>query len=90
MVEVATAADIEKARQKTPAWRDWGERMSRKVAIMRLCKEARGIGGLGGMRADTLALLKELDSPIYRWPGGNFVSGYDWRDGLYWFSGRYG
>lgn len=32
-----------------------------------------------GMRADTLAVLKELDSPIYRWPGGNFVSGYDWR-----------
>jgi alpha-L-arabinofuranosidase len=35
-----------------------------------------------GMRADTLALLKELDSPVYRWPGGNFVSGYNWRDGL--------
>ena len=35
-----------------------------------------------GMRADTLALLKELDSPVYRWPGGNFVSGYDWRDGI--------
>jgi alpha-L-arabinofuranosidase len=31
---------------------------------------------------DTLALLKELDSPVYRWPGGNFVSGYDWRDGI--------
>ena len=35
-----------------------------------------------GMRADTLALLKELDAPVYRWPGGNFVSGYNWRDGL--------
>ncbi len=35
-----------------------------------------------GFRADTLALLKELDSPVYRWPGGNFVSGYDWRDGV--------
>lgn len=35
-----------------------------------------------GMRRDTLALLKELDSPVYRWPGGNFVSGYDWRDGI--------
>jgi len=34
-----------------------------------------------GMRRDVLALLKELDAPIYRWPGGNFVSGYDWRDG---------
>ncbi|MBU0639899.1 MAG: alpha-L-fucosidase [Planctomycetes bacterium] len=35
-----------------------------------------------GMRADTLALLRELDAPVYRWPGGNFVSGYDWRDGV--------
>jgi len=35
-----------------------------------------------GMRADTLKLLKALDAPIYRWPGGNFVSGYDWRDGI--------
>ena len=35
-----------------------------------------------GLRADTLALLKELDSPVYRWPGGNFVSGYNWRDGI--------
>jgi len=31
-----------------------------------------------GWRADTLALVEELDSPVYRWPGGNFVSGYDW------------
>jgi alpha-N-arabinofuranosidase len=35
-----------------------------------------------GMRADTLKLLKELDSPVYRWPGGNFVSGYNWKDGI--------
>jgi alpha-N-arabinofuranosidase len=35
-----------------------------------------------GMRADTLAVLGRLDAPIYRWPGGNFVSGYDWRDGI--------
>jgi alpha-N-arabinofuranosidase len=35
-----------------------------------------------GWRADTLALLEKLDSPVYRWPGGNFVSGYDWKDGI--------
>ena len=35
-----------------------------------------------GFRADTLRLLRELNSPVYRWPGGNFVSGYDWRDGI--------
>ncbi len=35
-----------------------------------------------GWRPDVIALLRELDAPIYRWPGGNFVSGYDWRDGI--------
>lgn len=35
-----------------------------------------------GWRYDTVALLKQLNSPVYRWPGGNFVSGYDWKDGI--------
>jgi alpha-L-arabinofuranosidase len=35
-----------------------------------------------GWRADTVALMKRLDAPVYRWPGGNFVSGYNWRDGI--------
>jgi alpha-N-arabinofuranosidase len=35
-----------------------------------------------GMRPDTLELIKKLHSPIIRWPGGNFVSGYDWKDGI--------
>jgi alpha-N-arabinofuranosidase len=37
---------------------------------------------VSGLRADTLSLLKDLNAPVYRWPGGNFVSGYDWKDGL--------
>lgn len=37
---------------------------------------------LGGWRADVVELLRELNAPIYRWPGGNFVSGYNWRDGI--------
>jgi alpha-L-arabinofuranosidase len=37
---------------------------------------------VNGLRRDTLGLLKELGGTIYRWPGGNFVSGYDWRDGI--------
>jgi alpha-N-arabinofuranosidase len=35
-----------------------------------------------GFRPEVLKILKELDAPVYRWPGGNFVSGYDWKDGL--------
>ncbi|MCJ7485699.1 MAG: alpha-L-arabinofuranosidase [Candidatus Aminicenantes bacterium] len=40
------------------------------------------VDNVEGFRPEVLALLKELDSPVYRWPGGNFVSGYDWRDGI--------
>jgi len=35
-----------------------------------------------GMNRATLDGLKELAGTIYRWPGGNFVSGYDWKDGI--------
>ena len=35
-----------------------------------------------GFRADMVKLLKDLNAGIYRWPGGNFVSGYEWRDGI--------
>jgi alpha-N-arabinofuranosidase len=35
-----------------------------------------------GFRSDVITLLRELNSPVYRWPGGNFVSGYNWRDGI--------
>lgn len=26
--------------------------------------------------------FRNADLPVHRWPGGNFVSGYDWRDGV--------
>ena len=35
-----------------------------------------------GFRRDVLALVKELGPTIMRYPGGNFVSGYDWEDGV--------
>ncbi len=35
-----------------------------------------------GFRQDVLALVKELGVPIVRYPGGNFVSGYNWEDGI--------
>ncbi len=35
-----------------------------------------------GFRRDVLDLVKELNVPIVRYPGGNFVSGYDWTDGV--------
>ncbi|MES2443093.1 MAG: alpha-N-arabinofuranosidase [Pseudomonadota bacterium] len=35
-----------------------------------------------GFRGDVLALTRELGTTIIRYPGGNFVSGYDWEDGV--------
>ena len=35
-----------------------------------------------GFRGDVLALTRELGPTIIRYPGGNFLSGYDWRDGV--------
>ena len=31
---------------------------------------------------EVIAYLRESKLPLLRWPGGNFVSGYDWRDGI--------
>ena len=35
-----------------------------------------------GFRKDTLNLIQELQVPLIRYPGGNFVSGYFWEDGI--------
>ena len=35
-----------------------------------------------GFRKDFIDLLKELNIRSVRWPGGNFVSGYNWEDGI--------
>jgi alpha-L-arabinofuranosidase len=35
-----------------------------------------------GFRTDVLDAVRALRLPILRWPGGNFVSGYHWRDGV--------
>jgi alpha-N-arabinofuranosidase len=35
-----------------------------------------------GLRGDVLNLVRELNVPVVRYPGGNFVSGYNWEDGI--------
>lgn len=34
-----------------------------------------------GFRKDVMEMIKRLNVPIVRYPGGNFVSGYNWEDG---------
>jgi alpha-N-arabinofuranosidase len=35
-----------------------------------------------GMRRDVIDLVRALDTPVCRYPGGNFVSAYNWEDGI--------
>src|SRR6186713_1709848 len=35
-----------------------------------------------GFRSDVVREVKEAGVPIVRYPGGNFVSGYNWLDGV--------
>src|SRR4051812_659928 len=35
-----------------------------------------------GFRRDVLALIREMGVTVVRYPGGNFVSGYRWEDGV--------
>ena len=35
-----------------------------------------------GFRKDVIELVKELGATTIRYPGGNFVSGYRWEDGV--------
>lgn len=35
-----------------------------------------------GMRGDVINLVRELRLPYVRYPGGNFVSAYNWEDGI--------
>ena len=35
-----------------------------------------------GFRQDVADLIRPLNIPLIRYPGGNFVSGYRWEDGI--------
>ncbi|MDR1599763.1 MAG: alpha-N-arabinofuranosidase [Oscillospiraceae bacterium] len=35
-----------------------------------------------GFRRDVIGLVRELDIPVTRYPGGNFVSGFNWEDSI--------
>jgi len=35
-----------------------------------------------GFRKDVMEATKQLGVTLLRWPGGNFASGYNWKDGI--------
>jgi len=44
--------------------------------------EGSPLSDKAGFRKDVLGAVKELNVPMLRWPGGNFSSNYNWRDGI--------
>ena len=44
--------------------------------------EGSPLADANGFRTDVIEAVKALKPPILRWPGGNFVSGYHWTDGI--------
>ena len=59
------------------------EAIDRKVALKCLHAEyARQKDIVARFRRDVLEAARPLAFPILRWPGGNFVSGYHWLDGV--------
>jgi alpha-N-arabinofuranosidase len=45
-------------------------------------EEGSPLSDSDGFRKDVMEAVKGLGVSILRWPGGNFVSGYNWKDGV--------
>jgi alpha-N-arabinofuranosidase len=45
-------------------------------------EEGSPLSDPNGFRRDVFEAVKKLNVTILRWPGGNFVSNYHWRDGI--------
>jgi alpha-N-arabinofuranosidase len=40
------------------------------------------VDNIRGFRPDTIALLKAQHAGMWRWPGGNYLSAFEWRDAI--------
>ncbi|RPJ55471.1 MAG: alpha-N-arabinofuranosidase [Acidobacteria bacterium] len=45
-------------------------------------EEGSALSDSEGYRKDVFKAVKDLDVSVLRYPGGNFVSGYNWKDGI--------
>src|SRR3989441_6176546 len=45
-------------------------------------EEGSPLSDANGYRKDVIEAVKQLNVSILRWPGGNFASGYNWKDGI--------
>lgn len=76
---------IDKEYEIAPVERDvWGsfiEHMGRAV-YGGIYEPTHPTADKDGFRSDVRKIVKELGVPAIRYPGGNFLSGYDWKDGI--------
>jgi alpha-N-arabinofuranosidase len=47
-----------------------------------LFEEGSPLSDKNGYRKDVMQAVKDLDVTLLRWPGGNFSSNYNWKDGI--------
>lgn len=47
-----------------------------------LFEEGSPLADKNGYRKDVMQAVKDLDVTLLRWPGGNFSSNYNWKDGI--------
>lgn len=47
-----------------------------------IVEEGSPLSNERGYRKDVMQAIRTLQTPVLRWPGGNFVSGYHWTDGI--------
>src|ERR1700712_4942826 len=47
-----------------------------------LFEEGSALSDKNGYRKDVMKAVKDLDVTLMRWPGGNFSSNYNWKDGI--------
>ncbi len=47
-----------------------------------LFEEGSALSDSDGYRKDVMEAIRGLGVTVLRWPGGNFVSGYNWKDGI--------
>ncbi len=45
-------------------------------------EEGSPLSDKDGYRTDVMEAVRQLNVSILRWPGGNFASGYNWKDGI--------
>ena len=79
-----TANSFQDISSKPPfvaEWRAFVEHLGRCI-YGGLFEEGSPLSDERGFRRDVLEAVRPLRVPILRWPGGNFVSGYHWLDGV--------